>query len=78
MLQLLLILSMSPALTAPSTTAAVKPCQWPNTCGPKAVELASVKPCLFPNTCGPKQPAFNLLASVKPCQWPNTCGPKTA
>ncbi|MFA6029347.1 MAG: hypothetical protein WC969_05810 [Elusimicrobiota bacterium] len=56
MLQLLLILSMSPALTAPSTTAAVKPCLFPNTCGPKrqAFTLAAVKPCQWPNTCGPK------------------------
>ncbi|MEK7744724.1 MAG: hypothetical protein AAB576_08430 [Elusimicrobiota bacterium] len=55
MIQLILMLSLSPALQAPVQTAAVKPCVFPNTCGAaqtRTITIAEFRPCVFPNRCG--------------------------
>ncbi|HAH06783.1 MAG TPA: hypothetical protein DCM05_09705 [Elusimicrobia bacterium] len=70
MIELILMLSLANATSAPTATAKVKPCVFPNTCGAQAVELVKVRPCVFPNTCGKTL----SLAKVRPCVFPNTCG----
>lgn len=72
MIELILMLSLANATSAPTAVAKVKPCVFPNTCGgkPPAVQFVKVRPCVFPNTCGK---ALDL-AKVRPCVFPNTCG----
>ena len=57
MIELILMLSLAPAVSAPTMTAKVKPCVFPNTCvgTPQVVQFAKVRPCVFPNTCGGSQ-----------------------
>jgi hypothetical protein len=72
MIELILMLSLAPAVSTPTMTAKVRPCVFPNTCGGthQVVQLAKVRPCVFPNTCGK---TLNI-AKVRPCVFPNTCG----
>ena len=55
MIELILLLSLTPAATQNAPVAQFKPCVWPNTCAaeaPKTPVLAQFKPCVWPNTCG--------------------------
>ena len=75
MIELLMILSLSP-LSGQNTLTA-KPfttCQWPNVCS-KPAQVAQFKPCVWPNICAKPAP---VLAQFKPCVWPNTCGSQNA
>ena len=51
MLQLILMLSLSPVMQPQTQTAKFKPCVWPNTCSKTSIELVEFKPCVWPNTC---------------------------
>lgn len=69
MIELLMMLSLSPL--NPQTLAA-KPyttCQMPNKCA-KPAAVVSLQPCVWPNTCAKP---VNVLAQFKPCVWPNKC-----
>ena len=55
MIELILLLSLTPAATQNAPVAQFKPCVWPNTCGKDAVAapvVAQFRPCVWPNTCG--------------------------
>ena len=79
MIQLLMILSLTPA--AQPQVAQFKPCVWPNTCNVELVAVAKndFEICLAPRKCGrtETQPAVTV-AQFKPCVWPNTCGKEQA
>ena len=78
MIELILLLSLTPAATQNAAVAQFKPCVWPNTCATEAPQTAKndFEICLAPRKCGgkaveaPKAPA---VAQFKPCVWPNTC-----
>ena len=84
MLELILMVSLSPALQslqpvsaapAPAAvqTAQFRPCVWPNKCKAEPAAVATYKPCVFPNRCGSKAVPVTL-AAYKPCVFPNRCG----
>ena len=83
MIELILLLSLTPAATQNAPVAQFKPCVWPNTCATEVLQTAAndFEICLAPRKCGGSAalPAPKV-AQFKPCVWPNTCAaeaPKT-
>ena len=76
MIELILLLSLTPAATQNAAVAQFKPCVWPNTCATEVTQTAKTdfEICLAPRKCGGKvaTPA-PTVAQFKPCVWPNTC-----
>jgi hypothetical protein len=76
MIELILLLSLTPAATQNAATAQFKPCVWPNTCATEGLQTAKsdFEICLAPRKCGKAvaQPEPKV-AQFKPCVWPNTC-----
>lgn len=91
MTQLLLLLSLIPALqTAPVTTPSddclktraclaktdYEICLYPRKCGAKAAVAAMPsQPCVWPNPCAKPEETV-VLAQFQPCVWPNRCSGK--
>lgn len=80
MIELILLLSLTPAATQNTPVAQFKPCVWPNTCAAEAVQTAAndFEICLAPRKCGggkaAEAPKAPVVAQFRPCVWPNTCG----
>jgi hypothetical protein len=78
MIELLMILSLSPMTSQPNLLAQVQPCVWPNPCGvqEETVEAAAeYEICVYPRKCGGKNQEETVQAAqVQPCVWPNPCG----
>ena len=72
MIELLMILSLTPAATNPTLTAQFKPCVWPNTCATEQVKTPDVEICLAPRKCA-KAAEKVEVAQFQPCVWPNKC-----
>ena len=63
MIQLILMLALTPISTQSKQDVPVTTCQWPNTC----VAEVPVTTCQWPNTCASEEP------TVTTCQYPNKC-----
>ena len=76
MIELLMVLSLSPLSTNPVLTAGIQPCVWPNTCKTsEIVQVAQFQPCVWPNKCsgGKKVESVLVASDFEICQWPRKC-----
>lgn len=86
MIELLMLLTLSPLNSQPALTAQVQPCVWPNPCieQQEAITVAEYEICVWPRKCGDGaadsealeaavETAPVQLAQVQPCVWPNPC-----
>jgi len=66
MIQLILMVGLSPLSAGSSRNMPIQPCVWPNKC---AVEQVSqFQPCVWPNKCAAEQ-----VSQIQPCIWPHRC-----
>ncbi|HBL17045.1 MAG TPA: hypothetical protein DD417_09950, partial [Elusimicrobia bacterium] len=69
MLEMILILSMSPLMSGADQSAQFKPCVWPNSCGRQEATVLEALP--FSSRV---EDGGSVVAQFKPCVWPNRCG----
>jgi hypothetical protein len=70
MIDLILMLSLSPVNPICAPMASVQPCVWPNTCANQPQAVAGFQPCGNPNKCK----AVDVASGpVQTCVWPNQC-----
>ncbi|MFA6030680.1 MAG: hypothetical protein WC969_12555 [Elusimicrobiota bacterium] len=75
MIELLMLLSLSPVATQ-TTVAAIQPCVWPNTCAQEQVLAAKpYQACVWPNKCA--KPTFQVAQGFEICSWPHKCAKPT-
>ncbi len=80
MIELLMLLAISPINAKPAMLAQFQPCVWPNPCSQQeeTVRLASdFEICVWPRKCSGKQEKpIQLASDFEICVWPNKCSGK--
>lgn len=72
MIELILLVTLTPVNPISTQTAQFQPCVWPNKCAVAApVQTAQFQPCVWPNKCAKTAP---VVAQFETCVWPKKCG----